>query len=69
MCFKEAAQEHAKAVKATVPMFRIAMPPISIGRVALSYQGSTELIKNEVYTEEAPLRFMGQDVFQPLSLD
>ena len=32
-------------------------------------QGSTELI-NEVYTEEAPLRFMGQDVFhhQPLSL-
>ena len=33
-------------------------------------QGSTELI-NEVYTEEAPLRFMGQDVFhhQPLSLD
>ena len=26
---------------------------------------------NEVYTEEAPLRFMGQDVFhhQPLSLD
>ena len=33
-------------------------------------QGSTELI-NEAYTEEAPLRFMGQDVFhhQPLSLD
>ena len=33
-------------------------------------QGSTELI-NEVYTEEAPLRFMGQDVFhhQPPSLD
>ena len=33
-------------------------------------QGSTELI-NAVYTEEAPLRFMGQDVFhhQPLSLD
>ena len=33
-------------------------------------QGSTDLI-NEVYTEEAPLRFMGQDVFhhQPLSLD
>ena len=34
-------------------------------------QGSTELI-NETYTEEAPLRFMGQDgVFhhQPLSLD
>ena len=33
-------------------------------------QGSTELI-NEAYTEEAPLRFMDQDVFhhQPLSLD
>ena len=33
-------------------------------------QGNTDLI-NEVYTEEAPLRFMGQDVFhhQPLSLD
>ena len=33
-------------------------------------QGSTELI-NETYTEEAPLRFMGQDVLyhQPLSLD
>ena len=33
-------------------------------------QGSTELI-NEAHTEEAPLRFMGQDVFhhQPLSLD
>ena len=33
-------------------------------------QGSTELI-NETYTEEVPLRFMGQDVFyhQPLSLD
>ena len=33
-------------------------------------QGSTELI-NEARTEEAPLRFMGQDVFhhQPLSLD
>ena len=33
-------------------------------------QGSTELI-NEVRTEEAPLRFMDQDVFhhQPLSLD
>ena len=34
-------------------------------------QGSTELT-NEAYTEEAPLRFMGQDVFlhhQPLSLD
>ena len=33
-------------------------------------QGSTDLV-NEVYTEEAPLRFMGQDVFhhQPLSLD
>ena len=33
-------------------------------------QGSTELI-NEAYTEEAPLRFMGQDVLhhQPLSLD
>ena len=32
-------------------------------------QGSTELI-NEAYTEEAPLRFMGQDVLhhQPLSL-
>ena len=33
-------------------------------------QVSTELI-NEAHTEEAPLRFMGQDVFhhQPLSLD
>ena len=33
-------------------------------------QESTELI-NEAYMEEAPLRFMGQDVFyqQPLSLD
>ena len=33
-------------------------------------QGSTELI-NETYTEEVPLRFMGQDVLyhQPLSLD
>ena len=33
-------------------------------------QGSTDLI-NEVYTEEAPLRFMGEVVFlhQPLSLD
>ena len=33
-------------------------------------QGSTELV-NETYTEEAPLRFMGQDVLhhQPLSLD
>ena len=33
-------------------------------------QGSTELI-NEAHMEEAPLRFMGQDVFhhQPLSLD
>ena len=33
-------------------------------------QGSTELI-NEAHTEEAPLRFMDQDVFhyQPLSLD
>ena len=33
-------------------------------------QGSTELI-NEARTEEAPLRFMDQDVFhhQPLSLD
>ena len=33
-------------------------------------QGSTELI-NEAHTEEAPLYFMGQDVFhhQPLSLD
>ena len=33
-------------------------------------QGSTELI-NETYTEEAPLRLMGQDVLhhQPLSLD
>ena len=33
-------------------------------------QGSTELI-NEAHTEEAPLRFMGQDKFhhQPLSLD
>ena len=33
-------------------------------------QASTELI-NEVPTEEAPLRFMDQDVFhhQPLSLD
>ena len=33
-------------------------------------QGSTELI-NEAHTEEAPLRFMGQDVFhhQPLILD
>ena len=29
---------------------------------AAANQGSTELI-NEVYTEEAPLRFMGQDVF------
>ena len=33
-------------------------------------QGSTELI-NEVYTEEAPLRFKSQDVIhqQPFSLD
>ena len=33
-------------------------------------QGSTELI-NEAYTEEVPLRFMGQDALhhQPLSLD
>ena len=33
-------------------------------------QGSTELI-NEAHTEEAPLRFMDQDIFhhQPLSLD
>ena len=33
-------------------------------------QGSTELI-NEARTEEAPLRFMDQDVFhhQPLSID
>ena len=33
-------------------------------------QGSTELI-NEAHTEEAPLRFMGQDVFhhQPLIFD
>ena len=33
-------------------------------------QGSTELI-NEMYTEEVPLCFMGQDVLyhQPLSLD
>ena len=33
-------------------------------------QGNTDLI-NEVYTEEAPLRFMGQDMLyhQPLSLD
>ena len=33
-------------------------------------QESTELI-NEAHMEEAPLRFMGQDVFyyQPLSLD
>ena len=33
-------------------------------------QGSTELI-NEMYTEEVPLRFMGQDVLyhHPLSLD
>ena len=33
-------------------------------------QGSTELI-NEAHTEEAPLRFMGQDAFdrRPLSLD
>ena len=33
-------------------------------------QGSTELV-NETYTEEVPLRFMGQDVLyhQPLSLD
>ena len=33
-------------------------------------QGSTELI-NETYTEEVPLRFMGQVVLyhQPLSLD
>ena len=35
-----------------------------------AYLESTELI-NEAYTEEAPLRFMGQDVFyqQPLSHD
>ena len=34
-------------------------------------QASTELISNEAPTEEAPLRFMDQDVFhhQPLSLD
>ena len=40
------------------------------GNNADLYQGSTELI-NETYTEEAPLRFMGQDVLhhQPLSLD
>ena len=33
-------------------------------------QESTELI-NEAHMEEAPLRFMGQDVFyqQPLSID
>ena len=34
-------------------------------------QESTDLINNEAHMEEAPLRFMGQDVFyfQPLSLD
>ena len=34
-------------------------------------QGSTEWLINEARTEEAPLRFMDQDVFhhQPLSLD
>ena len=29
-------------------------------------QGNTDLI-NEAYTEEAPLRFMGQDVLRPSS--
>ena len=31
ICFNEAAKEHANAVNATTPIFRIAMPPFSIG--------------------------------------
>ena len=41
MCFKEEAKEHAKAVKATIAMFRIAIPPNSTGKVALSYHSTT----------------------------
>ena len=35
MCFKEEAKEHAKAVKATIAMFRIAIPPNSTGKVVI----------------------------------
>ena len=41
ICFSKAANEHANAVSATTPMFRIANPPFSIGKIAFSYHSYT----------------------------